>query len=124
MKALQAISILIAGVIGVGSLAGCNDPRAVRPTQTRLARIDQYCALIRDRENEGPRRLRHTSDLISDQYDRDVAHLQRDLGYLDKWSRYDLRRWHDRQPRYRADLTDYFDGNLELANETVPHLFY
>ncbi|MFH0981364.1 MAG: hypothetical protein V2A79_07490 [Planctomycetota bacterium] len=116
--------LLVALLVGSGGLAGCNDPRAVAPTRTRLERIDYYCTAARDRENEGPRRLAHMSHLIEDQAVRDDAHVRRDLKLLDEWSRRDVQRWHDRQPRYRADLMDAWDGNLEMANDVIPRMFY
>ena len=124
MKAKQPITALVMLVIGAGGLAGCGDSRAVAPTRARLERIDRYVTMMRDRKNEGPRRLAATSDLIERQTHRHEAHLSRDLKRVEKWSRRDIQRWYERQPRYRADLEDLWNGNLELADEIIPRMFY
>lgn len=124
MKMNQTITILSTLVISVVSLGGCTDPRAEAPTRTRLDRINRYGRMVRDRENEGPRRLAASADLIERQSRQHDAYLRRDLKRLKDWSRRDIQRWHERQARYRADLEDLWDGNLELADETIPHMFY
>ena len=111
-------------VVGAGGLTGCNDPRADAPTRARRGRIDHYVTMMRDREDEGPRRLAATSHLIERGARRHEAHLSRDLKRLAKWSQRDVQRWHERQPRYQADLKDLWDGNLERANEVIPRMFY
>jgi len=119
-----AITKLIALLIGLGTLAGCNDPRAEAPSRTRIDRINGYAKMMRDREAQGHRRVAHTLDLIERQNRRSDEHLRRDLRRLNRRSHYDIQRWHDRQPRYRSDLLDMWDGNPDLANEMIPRMFY
>ena len=124
MRARLNILILAVLLAAGAGLPGCHDPRATRATQTRLARIEHYGNEFRDREAEGSDRLKHSSDLIAQQAQREREHFARDLRYLDRWARDDVQRWYDRQPRYRADLVDMFDGNLPLANEIYPRMLY
>ncbi|MCK4658424.1 MAG: hypothetical protein KAV82_02790 [Phycisphaerae bacterium] len=117
-------AILMTLVIILAGLGGCTDPRAEAPTQVRLDRIKAYGGMMRDRENQGPERLAATVKLIEEQIERDAAHLDRDLSFLQKWSRRDRRRWNQRQARYRADFLDQLDGNPQLANDMIPRMFY
>ena len=124
MKMQPVILPVMALLVGVGNLAGCNDPRAEAPSRTRLERINAYAEMMRDREDEGPGRVAYTLNLIEQQKQRSDEHLQRDLRRLDDWSRRDVQRWYDRQRRYRSDLLDMWDGNPDLADEMIPRMFY
>ena len=124
MKTRPAITTMMTFALGLGTLAGCSDPRAAGPTQTRVDRINRHVVRMREREDEGPARLAVSAELIQRQARWHDAHLRRDLTRLRTWHQRDRQRWHDRQPRYRADLEDFWDGNLELADEIIPRMFY
>lgn len=116
--------MLTCGLAALAGLAGCSDPRAVAPTRTRLERIDLHLTQLRDREADGTRRLAVMSELIERESRWHDEHFARDVRRVGDWARHDVKRWHERQPVYRARVTDAVDGDVKNANDTIPLMFY
>jgi hypothetical protein len=106
-------ALVLAAVVCVPGLLGCQSPAAERRIALREASLKWSTETLVERERDAPIRLGRTLARIEHDMQERPERLERDVRWLDDSLEHEFQRWQTRQKLYVEKLEQIFGGKPE-----------